>query len=93
MRRPARGVGPGGEEDDQAVITVRDHGAGVPAHALPHLFQPFYRADASRARATGGFGLGLSLCQAIVQAHGGRIAIESVEGQGTTVTVELPRTA
>jgi len=73
-----------------AVIAVIDQGPGIPPDALPHLFEPFYRVDASRTRETGGFGLGLSLCQAITQAHGGTIAVESEPGRGTTVTVRLP---
>lgn len=74
----------------KAIITVRDQGPGIPAEALPHLFEPFFRVDESRTRETGGYGLGLSLCQAIVQAHGGWIEVESETGQGATFTVQLP---
>lgn len=76
-----------------AALTVRDHGAGIPAEALPHLFEPFFRVDESRTRETGGFGLGLALCQAIVHAHGGHIAVRSQRGWGTLVTVLLPLVA
>ena len=76
---------------DSVAIVVADRGEGIPAADLPHLFEPFYRPDTSRSRKTGGFGLGLSLCRAIVDAHGGEIAIESTVGQGTRVTVSLPR--
>lgn len=78
-------------ERDWIVLTVADHGPGIPAEALPHIFEPFYRVDASRTRDTGGFGLGLSLCQAIVHAHGGRIAATSDPDTGLTVTVTIPR--
>ncbi len=71
-------------------ITVEDHGEGIPKEDLPHLFEPFYRVDRSRSRKTGGYGLGLSLCKAIVDAHEGDICIESTVGEGTRVTVRLP---
>ena len=71
-------------------IVVGDHGEGIAATALPHLFEPFYRTDASRSRKTGGFGLGLSLCKAVIEAHHGRIEITSRLGQGTLATVLLP---
>ena len=76
---------------ERIVLVVADHGPGVPAEALPHIFEPFYRVDASRTRDTGGFGLGLSLCQAIVRAHGGRITAAAAAGGGLAVTVEIPR--
>jgi signal transduction histidine kinase len=71
-------------------IVVEDRGMGIAAEALPHLFEPFFRADASRSRKTGGFGLGLSICKAIIDAHHGRIRIDSEPGKGTRVTVTLP---
>lgn len=74
----------------ELVVRVRDHGIGIPKEALPQLFEPFFRVDESRARESGGFGLGLHLCQAIVQAHGGRVAVESELGKGTTVELRLP---
>jgi signal transduction histidine kinase len=74
-------------------VIVDDRGEGIPAADLPHLFEPFYRPDVSRSRKTGGYGLGLSLCKAIVDAHGGKIAIESTMGDGTRVTVSIPRQA
>ncbi len=75
-----------------ATIVVHDSGAGIAPEHLPHVFERFYRADPSRARAAGGTGLGLSIARAIVEAHGGRIAIASRPGQGTTVLVELDHT-
>jgi signal transduction histidine kinase len=71
-------------------IVVADQGIGIAAEALPHLFEPFYRADASRSRKTGGFGLGLSICKAVIDAHNGQIRIDSEPGKGTRVTVTLP---
>jgi len=70
-------------------ITVRDHGPGVDAAALPHLAEPFYRPDASRERATGGVGLGLYLCKLVALAHGGSFALDNAE-PGLRVTVTLP---
>ncbi len=74
---------------DRLEIVVEDRGEGIPAAALPHLFEPFYRPDISRSRKTGGYGLGLSLCKAIVDAHGGSIDLVSTPGEGTRVTVGL----
>lgn len=88
---------PGGEiriatrrENGCAVLSVTDSGVGIPATALPHIFDPFYRVDASRSRATGGAGLGLSISQSIAEAHGGTIAVESTPAQGSTFTLRLP---
>ena len=69
-------------------VTVRDSGRGVPADQLPHLFDRFYRGDASRSAE--GTGLGLAIARLIAEAHGGTITIASTEGQGTTVSVTLP---
>jgi len=79
---------PGEEAVD---LVVQDQGIGIAPEALPHLFDPFYRTDASRSRKTGGFGLGLSICKAIVDAHQGQIRITSEPGRGTRVMVTLPR--
>jgi signal transduction histidine kinase len=72
-------------------IVVEDRGEGIPEADLPHLFNPFYRVDDSRSRKTGGYGLGLSLCEAIVEAHGGSIDLISTLGEGTRARVALPR--
>lgn len=71
-------------------IEVRDHGIGIAAEDLPHVFQPFFRADRSRTRATGGLGLGLALARRIIDAHAGAIALESHPGEGTRAVVRLP---
>jgi signal transduction histidine kinase len=71
-------------------VEVRDEGIGIDANDLPHLFTPFFRSDRSRARRTGGVGLGLALARRIVVAHGGTLTLESQPGQGTTARVILP---
>lgn len=77
--------------DGQGVeLVVEDTGIGIPAELRPHLFERFARADQARARASGGAGLGLAICKAIVDAHGGTITITSVPQVGTTVRVRLP---
>ncbi len=71
-------------------ITFQDHGPGIPPHDLPHIFERFYRGDRSRTRATGGFGLGLAIAKALVEAYGGSISAESEPSRGTRMTVQLP---
>ena len=75
---------------DQVRIEVRDQGIGIEARELPRLTEAFYRPDDARGRATGGYGLGLYLCMLVVDAHRGRMTIESEPGEGTLVAVELP---
>lgn len=70
-------------------IRIKDYGQGIPAEDIAHVFEPFYRVDKSRNAMTGGYGLGLSLCQKIMQAHGGDIEITSQVGIGTTVTLSV----
>ncbi len=76
--------------DDKVTVSVRDGGAGMAAEHLSRVTEPFYRADPSRARATGGFGIGLYLCKLITEAHGGSMSIKSAPGKGTIVEIELP---
>ncbi|GGS26030.1 HAMP domain-containing histidine kinase [Streptomyces parvus] len=91
VQPPVRGVGP-------VMLLVRDDGPGIPVELLPHVFERFARGDASRARgadgggATGSTGLGLAIVQAVVSAHGGRVAVESGPGR-TVFAVELPTEA
>jgi len=75
----------------QARIVCRDTGPGITAEDLPHIFERFYRAEKSRTRGKStGFGLGLSITKWIVEHHGGRIEVNSKEGQGTTFAIWLP---
>jgi two-component system, OmpR family, sensor histidine kinase BaeS len=73
-----------------AVITVADSGIGIGPEDLPRIFERFYRADASRSRATGGSGIGLSIARAIVEAHGGTITVRSTPGTGSEFRIEFP---
>lgn len=77
-------------EHGMPVMEVRDTGQGIGPEDLPHIFERFYRADKSRSRSDGHVGLGLAICKAIVEAHGGAIAVASQRGVGTTFTVRLP---
>jgi signal transduction histidine kinase len=71
-------------------ITVTDDGPGIPADQLEHIFERFHRLDQSRSRDSGGSGLGLAIARAIVEAHGGTIDADSLEGHGSTFRIELP---
>jgi signal transduction histidine kinase len=73
-----------------AKLIVRDHGIGIAAPDLERIFEPFERAVPTRSY--GGLGLGLYISRQLVEAHGGRVDVKSVPGEGTTFTVELPRT-
>ncbi|PRQ11552.1 two-component sensor histidine kinase [Corynebacterium sp. 13CS0277] len=74
-------------------ITVADNGVGMSAEDAAHVFERFYRADASRNRNSGGSGLGLAIVKSLVEAHGGTVDVESTLGEGTTFTVTLPNAA
>jgi len=73
-------------------VEVQDYGRGIAADQLPHLFARFYQVARPDRPSHGGMGLGLFICQEVVTAHGGRIAVVSTEGEGTTFTVWLPLT-
>lgn len=75
---------------DAVLVRVGDRGPGIPPEDLPRVTEPFFRGDRART-AGGGSGLGLSTAQAIVEAHGGHLAVESALGRGTVVTLTLPR--
>lgn len=79
------------ERESLVEISVQDTGIGISADHLPHVFDRFYRADASRSREDGGTGLGLAIAQATIQAHGGDVtAFSTGTGQGSTFTITLP---
>lgn len=80
-------------EDDRAILSVSDRGKGIAAEHVPHLFDRFYRVDASRSSETGGTGLGLAICRSLVEAHGGWISVQSRLGAGTVFQISLPRSA
>jgi two-component system sensor histidine kinase VicK len=74
------------------MVTVRvtDTGIGIPARDLPHVFDKFFRVKSKASREIAGTGLGLAITRTVVEAFDGRIRVDSVEGSGTTFTVELP---
>ncbi len=72
------------------VFSVEDHGAGISQKDLAHIFEPFYRAEKSRNRKSGGSGLGLTIASELVKLHSGKISVKSRVGTGTRVTISLP---
>jgi signal transduction histidine kinase len=77
-------------QDDWVEVSVSDTGEGIPAKDLPYIFERFYRVDKSRARATGGSGLGLTIAKRLVEAHGGKITVQSELGKGSRFAFTLP---
>lgn len=78
-------------EDSAVIVRVRDFGPGIPDADRDRIFEPFFRVDRSRTRATGGFGLGLSLCRRVMDAHGGQIRLASPASGGATFVLTFPR--
>jgi two-component system sensor histidine kinase SenX3 len=76
--------------DDVVGIDVTDHGMGIPARDLDRIFERFYRVDRARSRGTGGTGLGLAIVRHVATNHHGDVRVRSVEGEGSTFTLELP---
>jgi two-component system, OmpR family, sensor histidine kinase SenX3 len=74
-------------------LTITDQGIGIPASEIDRIFERFYRVDPARHRSTGGTGLGLSIVKHVAASHGGEVRVWSVEGQGSTFTLSLPRRA
>jgi heavy metal sensor kinase len=79
-----------GGHEQLVKLTVSDTGVGIPSEHIAHIFERFYRVDPARSREAGGTGLGLAICRVIVESHGGTIELESTEGSGSKVVVELP---
>ena len=77
-------------QERDALLSVTDHGIGIPESALPHLFEQFYRAPNVHSQGISGLGIGLHLSREVVRQHGGTIAVASCEGTGTTITIRLP---
>jgi len=80
--------------DDSGIqLEIQDYGQGIPDEEMDLIFEPFYRVDKSRNKKTGGYGLGLSLCKTIIEAHGGTISVKSSLGQGTIFSLLLPNSS
>ena len=79
-----------GTDGESIIVEVADDGPGIPPEDLPHIFEKMYRVEKESTRAVEGSGLGLSIVKRIVELHGGRIAVESTVGKGTTFSVRLP---
>ncbi|MGD9365620.1 MAG: HAMP domain-containing sensor histidine kinase [Desulfobacteraceae bacterium] len=77
-------------EENEVIISIQDHGIGIPPEDLDFIFEPFYRVDKARTPRRDGFGLGLSLAKNIIEAHGGQIHVSSTPAKGTLVRVHLP---
>ena len=82
----------GKTNEKELSLTIQDNGHGIPQEHLPHLFERFYKADASRSRAYGGAGLGLAISASIIELHGGKIRVESKLNAGTAFEIVLPLT-
>lgn len=78
------------QSDHRAIIEIQDEGIGIPEEDLPHITERFYRVNKARSRIDGGAGLGLSIVKQLVKQHDGALAIKSVVGEGTLVTISLP---
>jgi two-component system sensor histidine kinase SenX3 len=80
-------------EGDTVQVSVVDQGIGIPAEDVDRIFERFYRVDPARHRSTGGTGLGLAIVKHVAATHGGDISVWSVQGEGSTFTLTLPRNA
>ena len=78
------------QSGEAVLIRVSDDGVGIPDGDVERVFEPFYRVDASRSKRTGGYGLGLSICKRVAEAHGGSITVDRTNGRGATFVLRLP---
>jgi signal transduction histidine kinase len=79
------------QEKEEAVFSIKDNGVGIPAEHLLHIFDRFYRVDKSRSRAHGGSGIGLTIAKHLVEAHGGKLWVESEgKNKGSVFSFTLP---
>lgn len=78
------------QEQGQALVTVQDNGEGISSEDLPRIFDRLYRADSARTRSSGGTGLGLSIARSLIEAHGGKIGVQSMVNQGAVFSFTLP---
>jgi len=74
-----------------ATVRVTDDGAGIPSEDAERIFEPFFRVDRSRSKESGGYGLGLSICKRVMEAHGGRITLEQANGRGASFVLTFPK--
>lgn len=81
------------QADGSVIVQVRDDGIGIPESQMSIVFEPFFRVDPSRSKKTGGYGLGLSICKRIIEAHGGTIGVENNPGRGTSFTMKFTGSA
>jgi signal transduction histidine kinase len=81
------------QNGDTVVVRVTDHGPGIPDTDRARIFEPFFRVDRSRTKRTGGYGLGLSICKRVMEAHGGSIAVESADHHGASFVLTFPNAA
>ena len=76
--------------DENAIVSVKDTGVGIPPDSVTHVFERFYRVDKARSRKSGGSGLGLSIVRNMIERNGGSITVESTVGEGSTFTLSFP---
>jgi two-component system phosphate regulon sensor histidine kinase PhoR len=77
------------QQNNIVTINVSDTGVGIPKESLPRIFERFYRVDKERSRDAGGTGLGLAIVKHIVEAHGGKVTVQSIVGKGSTFSFQL----